>query len=103
MRYVPVSKGFWLALAAAFSAQCAAATTLPLDRPVDRPATGQLADVRLEKGTECILRLMTGDTVRGSLERIGNDRIDLRLPRMPSEATSSTAFATRTSHSWPRS
>ena len=80
MRYVPVSKGFWLALAAAFSAQCAAATTLPLDRPVDRPATGQLADVRLEKGTECIVRLMTGETVRGRLERIGNDRIDLRLP-----------------------
>lgn len=40
----------------------------------------QLADVRLEEGTECIVRLMTGDTVRGRLERIGGDRIDLRLP-----------------------
>jgi hypothetical protein len=80
MRHVRVLKGVWLALAAALSVQCAAATTLRLDRPVDRPATGQLADVRLEKGTECIVRLMTGDTVRGRLERIGGDRIDLRLP-----------------------
>ena len=80
MRYVPVSRGFWLALAAALSAQCAAATTLPLDRPVDRPATGQLAHVKLEEGTECIVRLMTGGTVRGRLERIGNDRIHLRVP-----------------------
>ena len=80
MRHVLVLKGAVLALAAALSVHCAAATALPLDRPVDRPATGQLADVRLEEGTECIVRLMTGDTVRGRLERIGSDRIDLRLP-----------------------
>ena len=80
MRYVPVVKAVWLALAAALCAHCAAATTLPLDRPADRPPTGQFADVRLEKGTECIVRLMTGNTVRGRLERIGSDRIDLRLP-----------------------
>jgi hypothetical protein len=80
MRYVPVLRSAVLALAAALSAHCAAVTTLPLDRPVDRPATGELAGVRLEKGTECIVRLMTGDPVRGRLERIGSDRIDLRLP-----------------------
>jgi hypothetical protein len=80
MRYFPVLRSAVLGLAAALSVHCATATTLPLDRPVDRPATGQLADVRLEEGTECIVRLMTGDTVRGRLERIGSDRIDLRLP-----------------------
>jgi hypothetical protein len=80
MRHVPVLKGALLALAAALSVHCASATTLPLDRPVDRPVSGQLADVKLEEGTECIVRLMTGDTVRGRLERIGSDRIDLRLP-----------------------
>jgi hypothetical protein len=80
MRYFPVLKAGLLALAAALSVHCAAATTVPLDRPLDRPATGQLPDVRLEEGTECLVRLMTGDTVRGRLERIGSDRIDLRLP-----------------------
>jgi hypothetical protein len=80
MRHFPVLKGALLALAAALSVHCASATTLPLDRPADRPVSGQLADVRLEEGTECIVRLMTGDTVRGRLERIGSDRIDLRLP-----------------------
>jgi hypothetical protein len=80
MRHFPVLKGAVLAMAAALSVHCARATTLPLDRPADRPASGQLADVRLEEGTECIVRLMTGDTLRGRLERIGSDRIDLRLP-----------------------
>ena len=80
MRHFPVLKGILFALAAALSVHCARATTLPLDRPADRPASGQLADVKLEEGTECIVRLMTGDTVRGRLERIGSDRIDLRLP-----------------------
>ena len=80
MRHFPVLKGVLLALAAALSVHCAGATTLPLNRPADRPAGGQLADVRLEEGTECIVRLMTGDSVRGRLERIGSDRIDLRVP-----------------------
>jgi hypothetical protein len=79
MRYVAVVKGFSLALAAALSVHCAAAP-LRLDRSVDRPASGQLADVRLDAGAECIVRLMTGETVRGRLERINSDRIDLRLP-----------------------
>jgi hypothetical protein len=76
MRHFPVLKGVLLALAAALSVHCAGATTFPLDRPTHRPATGQLADVRLEEGTECIVRLMTGDTVRGRLERLGSDHID---------------------------
>ena len=58
MRHFPVVRSAVLALAAALSVHCAAATTLPLERPVDRPATGQLADVSLEEGTECIVRLM---------------------------------------------
>jgi hypothetical protein len=80
MRHFPVLKGVLPPLAAALSVHCASATTLPLDRPADRPARRQLADVKLEKGTECIVRLMTGETVRGRLHRIASDRIDLRLP-----------------------
>ncbi len=78
MGHLRLWKGAALALAAVISVQCGA--TLRLDRPVDRATARQFGEIRLEEGTECIVRLMTGDTVRGRLERIGSDRIDLRLP-----------------------
>ena len=99
MRHFQVLKGALLALTAVLSVHCASATTRPLDRPADRPVSGQLADVKLEEGTECIVRLMTGDTVRGRLERIASDRIACAC-RMPFAATSPTAFGMRTFYSW---
>jgi hypothetical protein len=79
MTVLRIVKRLFVLLAAVVGTQCASGAPTGIESGARPPATA-FADVRLEEGTECIVRLMTGETVRGRLQRIGSDRIDLRLP-----------------------
>jgi hypothetical protein len=60
------------------SAGCASMPRTPaLVRPAGL-ALQQVADLRLPRGTETMVGLLSGDVLRGSLERITADRLDLR-------------------------
>lgn len=72
----------WLRLAVGMLALVGAAScaswTLAIRRAAEGAAT-RLADVRLPVGTECIVQLASGETVRGRLERITEHHIELNV------------------------
>lgn len=66
-------------LVAIVAAGCATAPdAIPLQRD-PRAVVHDLADLRLEPGTRCLVGLMGGGTIRGAFLRISDDRLDLRL------------------------
>lgn len=73
------TRGIGLMLVLALgNAGCASVTRTP---PIDRPtglAVTRLADLRLPRGIDCIVRLVSGETVRGALEGVTQDRLGLR-------------------------
>jgi hypothetical protein len=57
---------------------CAAARPLPLVRPVNSAIVTNLADLRFEPGTQCLVGLHGGGTLRGTCESNSGDRLELR-------------------------
>lgn len=79
MRSVRVRAVLFILLLALCNAGCAAVTiTVPIDRPTTGVVVTRVADLRLPRGTQSIVRLVSGETVRGALEAITLDRLELR-------------------------
>ena len=69
----------FLLLLALLAAACATAPdAIPLHRG-PRPIVHDLADLPLDPGARCLVRLMGGETIRGVFLRMGHDRLELRL------------------------
>jgi len=78
MAVLRVVKGLFVLLAAVLGTQCASGAPIRIE-PGARPPATALADVGLPEGTECIVQLNSGETLRGRLERITVDRLDLKV------------------------
>jgi hypothetical protein len=74
----PGSKVLCLALGALMSTHCASATPLRIDHGVNPPVRA-LADVSLPDGAECIVRTSSDEIVRGRIERISADPLQLEV------------------------
>ena len=70
--------GLFILLIAAGESGCAAARPLPLVRPANSAAVTNLADLRLEPGTQCLVGLIGGGKLRGTCESNSDDRLELR-------------------------
>jgi hypothetical protein len=69
----------YLVLVALLATACATAPdAIPLHRG-PRPIVHELADLPLEPGARCLVRVMGGQTIRGVFLRMGNDRLEVRL------------------------
>ncbi len=65
----------YLLLVALLATACATAPdAIPLHRG-PRPIVHDLADLPLEPGARCLVRLMGGETIRGVFLRMGSDRL----------------------------
>lgn len=67
-----------LALIVALGAASCAGSTPPIIRPTGLAVT-RLADLRLPRGSELIVQLALGETVRGKLVAITADQLELEL------------------------
>jgi len=66
-------------LLALSNAGCASVTrSVPIERPTGLAVT-RLSELRLPRGTDSIVRLVSGETVRGTLESVTLDQLELRL------------------------
>ena len=70
--------GFLILLVALSESGCAGARPLPIVRPASSAAVTNLADLRLEPGTQCLVGLLGGGKLRGTCESNSGDRLELR-------------------------
>ena len=78
MRVVAAVKGFFLLLPAILVTQCASAAPLRIEHG-STPRVRALADVNLPDGAECIVRTSGGEVVRGRIERVSADPLQLDI------------------------
>jgi hypothetical protein len=69
-----------IVLAAAFGASGCANTARPLriERPAS-PAVTELDDVRLPRGSDCLIELTSGERVRGACDDVGGASVTVRV------------------------
>lgn len=70
--------GFLILLVALSESGCAGARPLPIVRPASSATVTNLADLRLEPGTQCLVGLLGGGKLRGTCEGNSGDRLELR-------------------------
>jgi len=79
MRHLLIRSLGVMLLLALCNAGCASVTrSVPIERPTGLAVT-RWAELRLPPGTDSIVRLVSGETVRGTVESVSPDQLELRL------------------------